>query len=413
MPGGRRPNNPLAAPTSTPVPVVASAPLATVWGLAQTENLGAPTVTDLGGAVGGPGSLSGLVSLPPQRSAAAGVITADTASPQDDPDGKPDPTQSTRDGTPAMEAVPELAFSARLLAPAPVASGGTTDPPANAPAAALISASLDAGSEDVAVAAESGRSQQTIEEILGSARSVHTALRGDRQSDSQNTTPPDSANSPSNTQEEGHNTPAPDQRKADVLANIAGKGPAVPSERTAGGRGENEASVTADMESAWSAAAPAAAEGDAPSALPPQPASQTGPVIVEPPEPPPASHDISLHLADGGSGVDIRMAERAGEIRVTVHTPDRDLANSMRADLPDLVGKLRQGGFQAEAWRPAAATQSDAGRRDGSDGAPQEHSPGGRREGRPQQPQQQQPKNQARWDGEWKSTLEPAQEPHI
>jgi len=134
---------------------------------------------------------------------------------------------------------------------------------------------------------------------------------------------------------------------------------------------------------------------------------------VEPPEPAaqPVSRNVSLHLADGESSVDIRMAERAGEIRVTVHTPDRDLAGSLRADLPDLVGKLRQSGYQAEVWRPAAAAQSDAGRRSGSDAAPsQEHSPGGRREGRQRQPQQQQPENQSRWDGEWKSSLGPAQE---
>ena len=42
------------------------------------------------------------------------------------------------------------------------------------------------------------------------------------------------------------------------------------------------------------------------------------------PRPPPVSHDVSLRLADGQNNVDIRMSERAGEIRVTVHTPDRE-----------------------------------------------------------------------------------------
>ena len=107
----------------------------------------------------------------------------------------------------------------------------------------------------------------------------------------------------------------------------------------------------------------------------------------EPPEPPvPAvSREVSLHLADGESSVDIRMAEHAGEIRVTVHTPDRDLANSLRADLPDLVGKLRQNGFQAEVWRPTGG-QAVQGRRGLPDGSTsQEHSPGGRKDGRQQQ----------------------------
>jgi hypothetical protein len=118
-------------------------------------------------------------------------------------------------------------------------------------------------------------------------------------------------------------------------------------------------------------------------------------------------------LADGESSVDIRMAERAGEIRVTVHTPDGDLANSLRAELPDLVGKLRQSGFQADAWRPAATAESEDGRRTGLNGSPsQERSPGGRKEERQPQPQHQQSKKQSRWAGEWKSSLSPAQESH-
>jgi hypothetical protein len=135
------------------------------------------------------------------------------------------------------------------------------------------------------------------------------------------------------------------------------------------------------------------------------------PADVESPEPTPApvSHDVSWHLADGDSRVDIRMAERAGEVRVTVHTPDRDLADSLRSGLPDLVGKLRQNGFQAEGWRPAA-TPSSGERRNGSSPPPsQEHPPDGRRDGRQRQ-QQQQSKNQSRWAGEWKATLSPAQE---
>jgi hypothetical protein len=138
---------------------------------------------------------------------------------------------------------------------------------------------------------------------------------------------------------------------------------------------------------------------------------------VEIPEPPaqPVSHDVSLHFADGQNSVDIRMAERAGEIRVTVHTPDRDLADSLRADLPDLVGRLRQSGFQAEAWRPSAPAQPEGDRRDGSDVRSSEHqSPGARKDGR-QTPseQQQQRKNQTRWAGEWNSTLDPTQESTI
>jgi len=104
------------------------------------------------------------------------------------------------------------------------------------------------------------------------------------------------------------------------------------------------------------------------------------------------------------------MTERAGEIRVLVQTPDHELANSLRSELPDLVGKLRQSGFNAETWRPAPLAQTDGGRRSGADssaGSSQQHSAGARKDGRQQQKQQQ---DQPRWVGEWQLSLDPAQE---
>jgi hypothetical protein len=158
--------------------------------------------------------------------------------------------------------------------------------------------------------------------------------------------------------------------------------------------------VASDRES------PAASTSDA------REAGAARPVEPEPPPAPPVSHDVSLRLADGQNNVDIRMSERAGEIRVTVHTPDGTLANSMRSELPDLVGKLRQTGYQAETWRPAAPPQTDGERRSGADSASQQHSAGARRDGRQQQQQRQQ-QNQPRWVGEWNMSLDPGQESSI
>jgi hypothetical protein len=226
---------------------------------------------------------------------------------------------------------------------------------------------------------------------------------------------PVSANGPgaSAAQAEYRTSSVPAQ--SDGFAGGLGAKAAASNEHPQGvGHVENPLAGQAETETVWipSAALPAGREAQATASA--EEANAAHPAAVEPPEPTmqPFSRDVSLHLADGESSVDIRMAERAGEIRVTVHTPDGDLANSLRADLPDLVGKLRQSGFQAEAWRPAAA-ESDAGRRSGSDGSPsQEHSPGGRKEDRQQQPQQQQQKKQSRWAGAWKSSLDPAQESH-
>jgi hypothetical protein len=218
-----------------------------------------------------------------------------------------------------------------------------------------------------------------------------------------------------NGQSGPRNTPDPEQWDAGSPAGVSAKGAEPPSEHPAD-RGGNTPAGPSDADGVWNAAAaPTLTGGETPAAVPAQQANQARPADGEPPEPaaPPVSHDVALHLADGQSSVDIRMAEHAGEIRVTVHTPDHDLASSLRADLPDLVGKLRQNGFQAEAWRPAAATQSEGGRRNAPDGwSSQQHSPGARKDGRQRQPQPQQPKNQSRWAGEWKSTLDPAQEFH-
>lgn len=147
----------------------------------------------------------------------------------------------------------------------------------------------------------------------------------------------------------------------------------------------------------------------APSASEANPATRAEPQ----PEPPsaPVSHDVAWHLNDGQNNVDVRMAERGGEIRVTVQTTDHELASSLRTDLPDLVGKLRQSGFQAEAWHPGSSP-SDGSRRNGAENrGSQQDAPGGRRDGRPRH-NQQQPKNPSRWAGEWQR-LDPAQESSI
>jgi hypothetical protein len=388
--GDWRPDKDFAAPASLPV-LGAAAP-----------------------AADGSGSSRGLAPIP-QR--AAGPFAGDPALPEDGPAANGaaasgDAANGGRDGGLALDATQELAFAARLLSTEPNPSGA---------AAAAVSATFAAGPADGTVPAESEPAesepaQPKNMEVSGASRGAHTAIPGDGHSELRSAAIPGTADSSSGAQEEGRG-PA-DQRNAGAFATIAAiaaKGAALSGDRPSADRGETAAGAATDMQSAWNTAAPSAADGDTQSAVPAQAASQARAIAAEPPEAPPqsASRDVSLHLDDGGSGVDIRMAERAGEIRVTVHTSDRELADTLRADLPDLVGKLRQSGFQAETWHPNAANQADAGRRGGSDGAPQERSPDGRRDGRQRPPQQQQPKNQTRWDGEWKSSLDPAQELHI
>jgi hypothetical protein len=53
--------------------------------------------------------------------------------------------------------------------------------------------------------------------------------------------------------------------------------------------------------------------------------------------------------------VELRLTERAGEIRVAVRTADSHLAGTLRESLPALSSRLADSGFHAESWHPAAS----------------------------------------------------------
>lgn len=76
------------------------------------------------------------------------------------------------------------------------------------------------------------------------------------------------------------------------------------------------------------------------------------------PEPsPPGSpaRDIRLQVAGGDRRVEVRLTERAGEVQISVRTPDSQLAGALRDDLATLSARLEQSGFRAETWHPAGA----------------------------------------------------------
>jgi hypothetical protein len=83
-------------------------------------------------------------------------------------------------------------------------------------------------------------------------------------------------------------------------------------------------------------------------------APQTDPGVKSPP-----LHDIQLRV-DGADGrVNVRLVERAGEVRVDVRTSDSELSGQLRADLPSLTSKIEQAGFQAETWHPAPVAAAE------------------------------------------------------
>jgi len=64
-------------------------------------------------------------------------------------------------------------------------------------------------------------------------------------------------------------------------------------------------------------------------------------------------HDISIRIARPDQpAIDLRIAERAGEIHVDVRTPDAPLAASLRQELPTLTNSLERAGYRAETFVP-------------------------------------------------------------
>jgi hypothetical protein len=67
--------------------------------------------------------------------------------------------------------------------------------------------------------------------------------------------------------------------------------------------------------------------------------------------------DISVQVSQpGDQKVEVRVVQQSGELRVAVRTGDSDLAHGMQQGLSDLVGRLQDNGFRAEAWRPGGST---------------------------------------------------------
>jgi hypothetical protein len=98
--------------------------------------------------------------------------------------------------------------------------------------------------------------------------------------------------------------------------------------------------------------------------------------------------------------VEVRVLERAGEVRLSVRTPDTELATSLRQQLGDLVGRLEQTGYQAETWRPAevspvATRHHDS--RDSGDSSSAGRGPYQDPGGQPGYQHRRQPQDQPEW----------------
>ncbi|HMC59776.1 MAG TPA: hypothetical protein VKJ01_11330, partial [Candidatus Solibacter sp.] len=117
------------------------------------------------------------------------------------------------------------------------------------------------------------------------------------------------------------------------------------------------------------------------------------PSAPEPPKAPAAARDIRLEVNAGDQRVEVRLVERGGEVHVAVRTPDTQLAETLRADLPALSSRLTESGFRTETWRPGASGGAEWHRQTepSAGGSPQDSSSQPRQNGREQQPGEQPP----------------------
>jgi hypothetical protein len=69
-----------------------------------------------------------------------------------------------------------------------------------------------------------------------------------------------------------------------------------------------------------------------------------------------ALKDVSFQVTQSNSQkVQVRLVEQSGELRVAVHSGDSELTHGLRQGLSDLVERLQDNGFRADAWRPSGA----------------------------------------------------------
>jgi hypothetical protein len=85
----------------------------------------------------------------------------------------------------------------------------------------------------------------------------------------------------------------------------------------------------------------------------------------------PKSRDISLQLTSAkNERVEVRLAERMGEVVVTVRTADPHLKNGLQENLSELAHRLDAGGYRAELAGSGAggfSSAQDSARHGGGD----------------------------------------------
>jgi hypothetical protein len=170
--------------------------------------------------------------------------------------------------------------------------------------------------------------------------------------------------------DESQSTESEERRRAPAPA-----APARLSDRAAGGFGEAGAChEPSGQVFGWHPAGPAAlarpdAAGVAVAANHPVPEPAPDPVAAlrsaaaasSPAEalPQASTPEFALRLAPAGrEPVEVRVAERQGQVTIGVRTPDPQLQQALRQDLGALIERLEHSGYRAEAFTPVNVSRS-------------------------------------------------------
>ena len=117
-------------------------------------------------------------------------------------------------------------------------------------------------------------------------------------------------------------------------------------------------------------------------------------------------HNISLRLSSAEQGsVQVRLSERAGELHVTVRTPDTGLTRGLRDGLPDLMSRLQVNGYRAETWQPGGQGGQNRGYDAPGQGNSQQRQGGGNQQQNAQD-QQQPDEKTPHWVSELESSIQ-------
>jgi len=119
--------------------------------------------------------------------------------------------------------------------------------------------------------------------------------------------------------------------------------------------------------------------------------------------------DLSIQVGQTQQDkVELRVVERAGALEVAVRSANPDLNQGLRQGLSELVNRLEQNGFHAEAWRPGTTASTIQGTADTRQKSPQFQQDGSQSQSGSQQGRQQNQQNQTprpRWVQELEGRL--------